>query len=94
MGHIPGARNIPQADLASRMGELPKDRPVYVVCQAGMRSLRSAQFLAQSGFANVTSLSGGTSAWAAAGRGLVTGEMPVKPVRFVETEWTHGGAGI
>ncbi|MFN8650375.1 MAG: MBL fold metallo-hydrolase [Gemmatimonadales bacterium] len=94
MGHIPGARNIPQADLASRMGELPKDRPVYVVCQAGMRSLRSAQFLAQSGFANVTSLSGGTSAWAAAGRGLVTGEMPVKPVRFVETEWTHAGAGI
>lgn len=93
-GHLPGARNLPQADLASRAGELPKDQPLYVICQAGMRSLRSAQFLRQAGFARVISVSGGTSAWAAAGKSLVTGEVPLKPVRFIETEWAHAGAGI
>src|SRR5262249_17659093 len=33
--HIPGAVNLPQAEIASRLDELPRDRPVYVVCQAG-----------------------------------------------------------
>lgn len=91
MGHIPGAVNLPQADLASRAGELPRDQPLYIVCQAGMRSLRCAQYLRQCGFPDVISVSGGTSAWAAAGHSLVTGEMPVRAVRFVETEWTHAG---
>jgi hydroxyacylglutathione hydrolase len=34
-GHIPGAVNLPQADLASRLDELPRDRPLWLVCQAG-----------------------------------------------------------
>ncbi|MDP9365833.1 MAG: MBL fold metallo-hydrolase, partial [Chloroflexota bacterium] len=45
-GHIPGAVNLPQAELASRLGELPCDRALLLVCQAGARSLRAAQFLA------------------------------------------------
>src|SRR5205823_4347414 len=40
-GHIPGAINLPQADLASRLDEIPRDRPVYVVCKGGYRSLRA-----------------------------------------------------
>jgi hydroxyacylglutathione hydrolase len=94
MGHLPGARNLPQADLASRLEELRRDQPIFVICQAGMRSLRCSQFLRQAGFTNVTSVSGGTDGWAAAGHSMVTGEMPLKPVRFVETEWAHAGAGI
>jgi glyoxylase-like metal-dependent hydrolase (beta-lactamase superfamily II)/rhodanese-related sulfurtransferase len=94
MGHVPGAMNLPQADLASRLGELPREAALLVICQAGMRSLRCAQFLRQVGYSKVFSVTGGTGAWSAAGRGLVTGELPIKPVRFVETEWPHAGAGI
>ena len=28
LGHVPGAVNLPQADLADRLEELPRDRPV------------------------------------------------------------------
>jgi rhodanese-related sulfurtransferase len=42
-GHVPGSINLPQADLATRRDELPRDRPVYVLCQGGFRSLREAR---------------------------------------------------
>src|SRR5919202_5549951 len=48
-GHVPGAINLPQADLALQLGQVPRDRPVFVICQSGARSMRSAQFLAQMG---------------------------------------------
>jgi glyoxylase-like metal-dependent hydrolase (beta-lactamase superfamily II)/rhodanese-related sulfurtransferase len=91
-GHIPGALNIPQADLASRLGELPRDRLVLVTCQLGMRSVRAAQFLKQAGFTQVATVCGGTSAWCGAGRSLVTGEAATKMPRVVESLWPHAGA--
>jgi hydroxyacylglutathione hydrolase len=66
-GHLPGAASIPQCQLADRLGEVPRDREVLVVCAGGVRSLRSAQFLKQAGFERVTSMRGGTSRWIAAG---------------------------
>lgn len=33
-GHVPGAQLLPLSVLPVRMHELPRDRPVYVVCQA------------------------------------------------------------
>jgi hydroxyacylglutathione hydrolase len=93
-GHVPGAINLPQAELASRLSELPKDRPLLMVCQSGMRSVRSAQFLKQAGFSRVASVTGGTSGWSAAGRPLVTGELPIKPLRVVESLWSHAGASL
>ncbi len=66
-GHVPGAVSIPQADLAVRLSEIPKDRELLVVCGSGMRSLRSAQFLRHVGYERVTNLEGGTTAWIAAG---------------------------
>jgi hydroxyacylglutathione hydrolase len=91
-GHVPGALNIPQADLASRLEELPRDQPLLIICQLGMRSLRAAQFLKQAGFTDVATVTGGTSAWLSAGRSMVTGDMPVKPPRVVESLWPHAGA--
>lgn len=70
LGHVPGAVNLPQADLATRLAEVPRDRPVLVVCQGGMRSRRAAEFLAAQGYAAVQSVAGGTAAWRAAGRPL------------------------
>src|SRR5262249_3241504 len=61
-GHVPNAVNLPQADLATRLEEIPRDRPVYVICQGGFRSLRAAQFLRQCGIADVASVKGGTEA--------------------------------
>ena len=66
-GHVPGAVSIPQADLATRLAEVPRDRDLLVVCAGGSRSLRAAHFLRQVGFERVTNLEGGTNAWRAAG---------------------------
>ncbi len=66
-GHLPGAISIPQADLATRLAEIPKAREVLVVCAGGMRSAKCAAFLRQTGLDNVTSLDGGTDGWRAAG---------------------------
>ncbi len=65
--HIPGALPLPQAELASRLGEIPLDRPVYVICEAGSRSRKVAQFLKQVGYDNAVDIAGGTSAWIEAG---------------------------
>ena len=66
-GHLPGALSIPQADLAMRLAELPRDRDLLIVCEGGTRSARAARFLKQAGYSQVTNLVGGTSAWRQAG---------------------------
>lgn len=73
-GHIPGAFNLPQADLAMRLNELPRHRRLLIVCQAGSRSLRAARFLAQVGFTDVASVAGGTAAWLSAGYSVTIGQ--------------------
>ena len=90
-GHIPGAVNLPQAELATRLNEVPQDRPVFVVCLAGMRSLRASQFLAQRGYTNIASLTGGTDAWIEAGKPVATGEVYEAAPNYVESLWSHGG---
>ena len=56
---------IPLMDLPVRLGEIqPEDGvPVVVYCHHGVRSLKAAYFLAQSGLDNVASLDGGIDAW-------------------------------
>lgn len=49
-GHAQGARNIPVQVLASRLEEIPGDRPVVVYCASGARSAAAAQFLTQAGY--------------------------------------------
>jgi hydroxyacylglutathione hydrolase len=90
-GHVPGALNLPQADLATRLSEVPRDRPIYFICQGGFRSLRAAQFLNQMGFRNVASVNGGTESWRAAMKPLATGATDLQPQQFIESEWAHGG---
>lgn len=92
-GHVPGAVNLPQADLADRLDELPRDRTLLMICQGGYRSLRAAQFLKQVGFDRVASVTGGTAAWVAAGRPVAEGEPASGAPRVIETEWAHAGGG-
>jgi glyoxylase-like metal-dependent hydrolase (beta-lactamase superfamily II)/rhodanese-related sulfurtransferase len=90
-GHVPGATNIPQAELADRLNEVPRDRPVLTICATGFRSLRSGQFLRQAGLENVRSVAGGTDAWRDLGRELISvGDVAEKP-RIVESDWLHAG---
>ena len=90
-GHVPGAISLPQADLASRLQEVPRDRPVLTLCERGIRSLRAAQFLMQMGINEVASVKGGTSAWRSAGKPLAFGDTRVEKTRITESEWTHAG---
>jgi rhodanese-related sulfurtransferase len=49
-GHAPGARHIPMGQVPSRIDEINPDAKLFVVCQAGGRSLRVAQYLARNGY--------------------------------------------
>lgn len=90
--HVPDAINIPQAELASRLDEVPRDRPVLTICQSGSRSVRSAQFLRQQGYQQVASVAGGTRAWHDEGRPVVVSENVAGPLRITDSEWAHAGA--
>ena len=57
--------HVPMHELPGRLGELPRDRDLVVVCHHGVRSRLAATFLARAGFAPVWNLSGGVAAWAA-----------------------------
>lgn len=89
--HIPGAINLPQAELASRLEELPRAHDIVVVCQVGGRSLRAARFLKQRGYERVWSLAGGTEGWRAGGRPTEGSGTAGTGPRIVETEWAHAG---
>jgi hydroxyacylglutathione hydrolase len=93
-GHVPGAVNLPQADLAARLDELPRDQPIFVICQGGYRSLRAAQFLKQMGFGLVESVAGGTAGWSAMGKPLQVDETDPSAPRVIETEWAHAGGSF
>jgi hydroxyacylglutathione hydrolase len=67
-GHIPGARNIPLAELERRLGEVPRDRPVVVHCQTGARAAMAASILRARGFSDVRQFTGGFADWLGAGR--------------------------
>lgn len=73
-GHVPGAVSISMGRLPSRTSELDRSRPVYVICASGGRSGAMADYLARAGF-DARSVAGGTSAWIAAGRPVVTGTL-------------------
>ena len=49
-GHIDGFLNIPVDELRERLGELDKGKPVYVICQSGLRSYIACRILHGNGF--------------------------------------------
>ena len=63
--HIPGAVNLPQAELSQRKGDLPPDRdaPIVMVCGIGKFSKPTTLYLKSLGYRNVRSLKGGINEW-------------------------------
>ncbi len=49
-GHIRGFRNIPVDELRERLAELEKGKPVYVICQSGLRSYIACRILEGQGY--------------------------------------------
>ncbi|MBQ2921213.1 MAG: FAD-dependent oxidoreductase, partial [Oscillospiraceae bacterium] len=49
-GHIEGFRNIPVDELRARIGEIETGKPVYVICQSGLRSYIATRILEGYGF--------------------------------------------
>jgi rhodanese-related sulfurtransferase len=63
IAQLSGSINIPMAEIPARWQELDADADIVVVCKAGSRSRRVAQFLSAHGFGRVANLSGGIDAW-------------------------------
>lgn len=62
-GHLPGAVNIPVAELPQRFTELGSPQKSFVVyCRSGVRSTRAERLLKERGFQDVFNL-GPMSAW-------------------------------
>lgn len=64
IARFPDALAIPLMTLPARVGEVPTDHPVVVVCHHGMRSHQAMSWLRQNGVANAINLDGGIDAWA------------------------------
>ena len=68
--HAPTAVLLPTGRVRARQDELPRDRPIVVVCRSGGRSAAVTALLRRSGF-DAVNLAGGMCAWAAAGLPVV-----------------------
>ncbi len=68
-GHVPGAQAAPLLSLQQNVSNLGLDpaKPIAVICAGGYRSSAATSILQQLGFSNLLNVTGGTSAWIAAG---------------------------
>jgi rhodanese-related sulfurtransferase len=69
-----GAVLLPMSEFAERHAELPKDRPIFVICASGNRSAAATSFLLRNGWTDVANVAGGTSAWERQGLPVNRGE--------------------
>jgi len=61
--HIPNTNLIPLEELPLRVDEVPKNENIVIVCRSGNRSQMGRDFLIESGYAKVFSMSGGIKSW-------------------------------
>jgi hydroxyacylglutathione hydrolase len=62
-GRLIGAYHIHLTELQERMYEVPEDRPVYIFCASGLRSMVAASFLKRAGWEDLTVVLGGLEGW-------------------------------
>jgi rhodanese-related sulfurtransferase len=58
-----GAANIPMSQLQRRVGEVPRERKILVICEHGTRSADVTRFLLRKGYPAVVNVAGGTEEW-------------------------------
>lgn len=54
---------IPMSQLGVRLDEIPRDRPVMLICATGSRSTSATAYLMQHGWQDVGSVAGGIDGW-------------------------------
>ena len=64
-GHLANAVNIDAMadDFEKKIGEIPRDTPLYIYCYSGGRSAEAAEKMKSMGFKKVVNMTGGISAW-------------------------------
>jgi len=73
----PGAALLPTSSFIARIGELPTDRPLMVICRTGSRSAAVTAYLLRAGRSDVVNVAGGMDLWERVG--LPTRRGPVEP---------------
>jgi rhodanese-related sulfurtransferase len=71
-GHAPSAHLIPMGQLMDRIGEVPSDAEILVVCHSGYRSWTVTKALVAAGY-DAVNVAGGMDAWQSAGGAVVRG---------------------
>ena len=71
-GHIAGSLHIYVGYLEQRLGDVPKGRPIAVICNVGHRAGLGASILLQAGYPKVYNVLGSVRAWVAAGFPVTT----------------------
>jgi rhodanese-related sulfurtransferase len=99
--HVAGARLLPLDELDAaaflrRRGD--GDRPLYVICQSGMRSRKAIEKFRQAGFQGCVNVERGTEGWLDAGLPVERGQARVLPlirqVQIVIGGLTAAGAAL
>jgi rhodanese-related sulfurtransferase len=65
--HLEGAVHMQAPDTRKRFGEIPKGKPIYIICNSGHRSSLASSVLKQKGIHDVVNVAGGMTAYSAAG---------------------------
>jgi len=66
-GHLAKAKLIPVQELAQRLAEIDKSKPVLLYCRSGHRSGNALKILQSHGYTEAKHIEGGINAWQAAG---------------------------
>jgi rhodanese-related sulfurtransferase len=74
---IEGALFIPMSQLGVRLDEIPRDRPVMLICATGNRSTSATAYLLQHGWADVGNVAGGIEGWQRLGLPVKRGPVEV-----------------
>lgn len=72
---VDGSLFIPMSQLGARLEEIPKDRPVMVLCASGNRSANVTGHLLASGWTDVANVAGGIGTWERLGLPVTRGPL-------------------
>jgi rhodanese-related sulfurtransferase len=70
VGHAPAAHHVPMGSLQERLGEVPEDAHILVICRSGARSARVTSALLGAGY-SASNVRGGMESWRDAGGDIV-----------------------